>query len=38
MNRFIRSVLILSLIGVVFVSGYTYFMLNWSYAEGERAG
>ncbi len=38
MNRFIRSILILSLIGVVFVSGYTYFMLNWSYAEGERAG
>ena len=38
MNRFIRSVLILSLIGTLFVVGYTYLMLNWSYAEGERAG
>ncbi len=38
MNRFIRSVLILSLIGTLFVVGYTYLMLNWIYAEGERAG
>jgi hypothetical protein len=33
MNRFIRSILILSLIGVVFVSGYTLF-----HAELELCG
>lgn len=38
MNRFIRATLILSLIGAIFISGYTYLMLSWSYAEGERAG
>jgi len=38
MNRFIRSTLILSLISAIFISGYTYLMLSWSYAEGERAG
>ena len=38
MNRFIRATLILSLISAIFISGYTYLMLIWSYAEGERAG
>ena len=38
MNRFIRSTLILSVISTIFISGYTYLMLSWSYAEGERAG
>lgn len=38
MDRFIRATLILSLIGAIFISGYTYLMLSWSYAEGERAG
>ena len=38
MNRFIRATLILILIGAIFISGYTYLMLSWSYAEGERAG
>ena len=38
MNRFIRANLILSLIGAISISGYTYLMLRWSYAEGERAG
>ncbi|MCF8179961.1 MAG: hypothetical protein K9J26_01020 [Limnohabitans sp.] len=38
MNRFFRATIILSLIGAIFISGYTYLMLSWSYAEGERAG
>ena len=38
MNRFIRVILILSVISTIFISGYTYLMLSWSYAEGERAG
>ena len=38
MNRFIRANLILSLIGAISISGYTYLMLSRSYAEGERAG
>jgi hypothetical protein len=38
MSRFLRSVLILIVIGAVLISGYTYLMLNWSYAQGERAG
>lgn len=38
MARLFRSLLILILIGGVLTAGYTYLMLNWSYAEGERAG
>jgi hypothetical protein len=38
MARFFRSFLILVLIGGVLTAGYTYLMLHWSYAEGERAG
>ncbi len=38
MARFFRSLLILILIGGVLTAGYTYLMLHWSYAEGERAG
>ena len=38
MYRFIRIILILSVISAIFISGYTYLMLSWSYAEGERAG
>ena len=38
MYRFIRITLILSVISAIFISGYTYLMLSWSYAEGERAG
>ena len=38
MARFFRSLLILILIGAVLIAGYTYLMLNWSYAEGDRAG
>ena len=38
MNRFIRIILILSVISTIFISGYTYLMVSWSYAEGERAG
>ena len=38
MTRFIKSITILVLTGAIFVSGYTYVMLQWSYAEGERAG
>ena len=38
MNRFIRVILILSVISTIFISGYTYLMVSWSYAEGERAG
>ncbi len=38
MARFFRSLLILVLIGGVLTAGYTYLMLHWSYAEGERAG
>lgn len=34
MNRFFRATIILSLIGAIFISGYTYLMLSWSYAEG----
>ncbi len=38
MARFFRSLFILILIGGVLTAGYTYLMLHWSYAEGERAG
>ena len=38
MIRFIKSITILVLTGTILVSGYTYVMLQWSYAEGERAG
>lgn len=38
MARFFRSLLILILIGAVLIAGYTYLMLNLSYAEGDRAG
>ena len=38
MARFFRSLLILILISAVLIAGYTYLMLNWSYAEGDRAG
>jgi hypothetical protein len=38
MNRFIKWLLSLVLIGVVGISAYTWIMLTWSYGNGERAG
>ena len=38
MKRFIKWLLSLVLIGLVGLSAYTWAMLNWSYATGERAG
>ena len=38
MNRFIKWLLSLVLIGVVGISAYTWIMLTWSYGSGERAG
>ena len=38
MNRFIKWLLSLVLIGVVGISAYTLIMLTWSYGNGERAG
>ena len=38
MNAFLKWLISLILIGVVGLSGYTWVMLNWSYANGERAG
>jgi hypothetical protein len=38
MNRFIKWLLSLVLIGVVGISAYTWIMLSWIYGNGERAG
>ena len=38
MNRFIKWLLSLVLIGLVGISAYTCGMLTWSYGSGERAG
>ncbi|QWD86968.1 hypothetical protein AOC06_08495 [Polynucleobacter paludilacus] len=38
MNRFLKWLLSLVLIGLVGFFAYTWAMLNWSYATGERAG
>ena len=38
MNRFLKWLLSLVLIGFVGLFAYTSAMLNWSYATGERAG
>ncbi|MBT8525591.1 hypothetical protein G6680_02975 [Polynucleobacter paneuropaeus] len=38
MKRFIKWLLSLVLIGLVGLSAYTWAMLNWAYAAGERAG
>ncbi len=38
MNRFIKWLLSLILIGLVGLAAYTWIMLNWSYGNGERAG
>jgi hypothetical protein len=38
MNKFIKWLLSLVLIGVAGISLYTWFMLTWSYGSGERAG
>ena len=38
MNRFIKWLLSLVLIGLVGISVYTWMMLTWSYGNGERAG
>lgn len=38
MNRFIKWLLSLILIGLTGLAVYTWIMLNWSYGSGERAG
>lgn len=38
MNGFIKSLIVLILLGLTLLSVYTWGMLNWSYADGERAG
>jgi hypothetical protein len=38
MNGFAKKFFALILLGLALVSGYTWVMLNWSYADGERAG
>jgi hypothetical protein len=38
MNRFIKWLLSLVLIGLVGISAYTWVMWTWSYGSGERAG
>ncbi len=38
MNRFVKWLLSLIVIGLVGISVYTWAMLNWSYGSGERAG
>ena len=38
MNSFIKSLLGLVFIGLAGLAAYTWIMLNWSYASGERAG
>jgi hypothetical protein len=38
MNRFIKWLLSLVLIGLVGISAYSWGMLTWSYGSGERAG
>ncbi|QWE16621.1 hypothetical protein [Polynucleobacter sp. AP-Nino-20-G2] len=38
MNRFVKWLLSLILIGLAGLAAYTWIMLNWSYGSGERAG
>ncbi|AKD26345.1 hypothetical protein CL55_00020120 [Polynucleobacter duraquae] len=38
MNRFVKWLSSLILIGLVGLVAYTWVMLNWSYGSGERAG
>ena len=38
MNGFIKSLIALILLGLTLISAYTWVMLSWSYADGERAG
>ena len=38
MNGFVKSLIALILLGLTLVSVYTWAMLSWSYADGERAG
>jgi hypothetical protein len=38
MNSFIKSLLGFVFIGFAGLAAYTWIMLNWSYASGERAG
>jgi hypothetical protein len=38
MNGFIKSLIALILLGLTLISAYTWAMLSWSYADGERAG
>jgi hypothetical protein len=38
MNGVTKSIFALILLGLALLSGYTWVMLNWSYADGERAG
>ena len=38
MNGFVKSLIGLILLGLTLVSAYTWVMLSWSYADGERAG
>jgi 3',5'-cyclic AMP phosphodiesterase CpdA len=38
MNGFVKSLIGLILLGLMLLSAYTWVMLSWSYADGERAG
>ena len=38
MNKFIKTLLVLIVIGLALLAAYTWAMLNWSYGSGERAG
>jgi len=38
MNGFVKSLIALILLGLTLISAYTWAMLSWSYADGERAG
>ena len=38
MNGFVKSLIALILLGLTLISAYTWVMLSWSYADGERAG
>ena len=38
MNKFVKWLLSLILIGIIGISVYTWAMLSWSYGSGERAG
>jgi hypothetical protein len=38
MSGFVKSLIGLILLGLTLISVYTWVMLSWSYADGERAG